>query len=145
VKQRLDYKKASPAGYKAMLHLNHFVETCGLERLLLELVKTRASQINGCAYCINMHTRDARAAGETEQRLYMLDAWREAPLYSERERAALAWTETLTLLSETHAPDDDYDNARKYFSEEELANLTWAIVVINGWNRVCVGFRVPPD
>jgi AhpD family alkylhydroperoxidase len=145
VKQRLDYKKASPAGYKAMLHLNHFVETCGLERLLLELVKTRASQINGCAYCINMHTRDARAAGETEQRLYMLDAWREAPLYSERERAALAWTETLTLLSETHAPDDAYNDARKHFSEEELANLTWAIVVINGWNRVCVGFRVPPD
>ncbi len=145
MKQRLDYKKASPGGYKAMLALNHFVETCGLERSLLELIKTRASQINGCAYCLNMHTRDARAAGETEQRLYVLEAWREAPYYSDRERAALAWTEALTLLSETNAPDDVYEEARRHFSEEELANLTWAIVVINGWNRVSVGFRVPPD
>lgn len=145
MKQRFDYRKASPGGYKAMLALNHVVETCGLERTLLELVKTRASQINGCAYCLNMHSRDARAAGETEQRLYVLDAWREAPYYTDRERAALAWTEALTLLSETHAPDDVYEEARRHFSEEELANLTWAIVVINGWNRVSVGFRVPPD
>jgi len=127
-----------------MLALNKFAADSGLEHSLLELVKIRASQINGCAYCIDMHTIDARAAGETEQRIYLLDAWREAPFYSDRERAALAWTESLTLVGETHVPDDVYDEARRYFSEEELVNLTWAVVVINGWNRVAVAFRSEP-
>ncbi|HSP16641.1 MAG TPA: carboxymuconolactone decarboxylase family protein [Thermoanaerobaculia bacterium] len=144
MKRRLDYKRSSPGGYKAMLALNKFVETCGLERSLLELIKTRASQINGCAYCLDMHTRDARAAGETEQRLYVLDAWREAPFYTDRERAALAWTEAVTLLHQTHVPDDVYEETRKHFSETEIVNLTWAIVTINGWNRVAVSFRSQP-
>lgn len=141
---RLDYQSKSPDGYKAYLAFNKFVENCGLEHSLLELVKTRASQINGCAYCLDMHTIDARAAGETEQRLYVLPAWREAPFYSERERAALAWTEAVTLVSETHIPDDVYEEARRCFSEPELVNLTWAIVLINGWNRVAIGFRSQP-
>jgi len=127
-----------------MLALNKFAAESGLEHSLLELVKIRASQINGCAYCLDMHTIDARAAGETEQRIYVLNAWREAPFYSDRERAALAWTEAVTLVGETHVPDDVYDEARRYFSEEELVNLTWAIVVINGWNRVAVAFRSEP-
>jgi AhpD family alkylhydroperoxidase len=105
------------------------------------LVKTRASQINGCAFCLDMHTREARADGETEQRLYVLPAWRESPLYTERERAALAWTEALTLISKTHAPDDVYEAARAQFSETELVNLTMVIVAINGWNRLAIGFR----
>jgi len=127
-----------------MLALNKFAEGSGLEHSLLELVKIRASQINGCAYCLDMHTIDARAAGETEQRIYVLDAWREAPFYSDRERAALAWTEAVTLVSETHVPDGVYDEARRYFSEEELVKLTWAIVVINGWNRLAIAFRSEP-
>jgi AhpD family alkylhydroperoxidase len=141
---RLDYTRKSPDGYKTYLAFNHFVENCGLERSLLELVKTRASQINGCAYCLDMHTIDARAAGETEQRLYVLPAWREAPFYTERERAALAWTEAVTLVGETHIPDDVYEEARRCFSEEELVNLTWAIVTINGWNRMAIAFRSQP-
>jgi len=141
---RLDYARLSPDGYRAMLALNQFVENCGLELPLLELIKIRASQINGCAYCIDMHTIDARARGETEQRIYLLDAWREAPFYSDRERAALAWTEAVTLVGRTHVPDDVYDEARRHFSEEELVNLTWAVVVINGWNRVAVSFRSEP-
>jgi AhpD family alkylhydroperoxidase len=141
---RLDYTRRSPGGYKAMLALNNFAENCGLEHSLLELIKTRASQINGCAFCIDMHTIDARAAGESEQRLYLLNAWREAPFYTERERAALAWTEAVTLLSETHIPDEEYEAARGHFSEEELVNLTWAIVTINGWNRMAVAFRSQP-
>jgi AhpD family alkylhydroperoxidase len=120
------------------------VDASGLEHALLELVKMRASQINGCAFCLDMHSKDARAAGETEQRLYLLDAWREAPFYSARERAALAWTEALTLVSETHAPDDVYAEARAQFSEKELAALTMAIVAINGWNRIAIGFRSEP-
>ena len=127
-----------------MLALNKFAEESGLEQTLLELVKIRASQINGCAFCIDMHTIDARAAGESEQRIYLLDAWRESPFYTDRERAALAWAESLTLVSETHVPDDVYDEARRYFSEEELVKLTWAVVVINGWNRVCIAFRSEP-
>ncbi len=141
---RLDYSQKSPAGMTAMLALNHFVETCGLEHALLELVKTRASQINGCAYCIDMHTIDARAAGESEQRLYLLNAWREAPFYTDRERAALAWTEAVTLVGESQVPDYLYEEVRQHFSEEELVNLTWAIVVINGWNRLSVAFRSQP-
>ena len=127
-----------------MLALNQFVHDSGLEHSLLELVKTRASQINGCAFCIDMHTIDARAAGESEQRLYLLNAWREAPFYSDRERAALAWTEAVTLVHETGVPEDVYQEARRAFTEEELVNLTWAIVVINGWNRMSVAFRSQP-
>lgn len=144
MKRRLDYARLSPDGYRAMLALNKFAETSGLERSLLELIKIRASQINGCAYCIDMHTIDARAGGESEQRIYLLDAWRESPFYSDRERAALAWTEAVTLVGQTHVPDDVYDEARRHFSEEEIVNLTWAVVVINGWNRIAVAFRSEP-
>ena len=144
MKPRLDYQRISPDGYRAMLALNKFAETCGLEHALLELIKIRASQINGCAYCIDMHAIDARAGGESEQRIYLLDAWREAPFYSDRERAALAWTEAVTLVGQTHVPDDVYEEARRHFSEEELVNLTWAVVVINGWNRIAVAFRSEP-
>lgn len=115
-----------------------------LEPALLELVRMRASQINGCAYCLDMHSKDARAAGETEQRLYGLSAWRETAYYTERERAALAWTEALTLVHQDHAPDDVYDRVRKHFTEEESVILTMAIVAINGWNRLSIGFRIVP-
>jgi AhpD family alkylhydroperoxidase len=118
-----------------------YVHECGLEASLLELVRMRASQINGCAYCLDMHSKDARAAGETEQRLYLLSAWREAPCYTARERAALAWTEALTLIAEDQVPDAVYDEARQYFSEQELVNLSVAVVAINGWNRLAISFR----
>ena len=144
MEQRLNYVKIAPDGYKAMSALNRYVEHCGLEPLLLELVKMRASQLNGCAYCIDMHSKDARALGESEQRLYALSAWRETPFYSERERAALLWTEELTLLAQNDANDVVYDEVRQHFDEEEMVNLTWAIVTINGWNRVAVGFRSQP-
>jgi AhpD family alkylhydroperoxidase len=145
MRERLDYAKASPAGYKAMLGLQHFVDKCGLEHALLELVKMRASQINGCAFCLKMHSSDARKAGESEERLYLLDAWEEAPVYSPRERAALAWTEALTRITQGHAPDAVYAEARRHFSEAELVNLTLAIVAINGWNRIAIGFRAMPE
>ena len=132
----------SPLG-RAMLNLSAVSESSGLERSLLELVKIRASQINQCAYCIDMHTKDARAAGETEQRIYALSAWREAPFFSERERAALEWTEAVTRVGETHVPDDVYDRVRQDFDEPELVALTFAVVVINSWNRLAVSFRVP--
>ncbi len=138
---RLDPYTAAPDALKAMLSLEDYVKNAGLEHSLFELVKTRASQINGCAYCLHMHTSDARAAGETEARLYLLDAWRESALYSPRERAALAWTEALTLVAETHAPDADYDEALNHFTEEELVNLTLLICAINSWNRIAIGFR----
>jgi AhpD family alkylhydroperoxidase len=125
---------------QAMLDLQAKVNTSGLEHSLQELVKTRASQINGCAHCLHMHTRDARKAGETEERLYLLDAWRESPLYTERERAALAWTEALTLISQTHAPDEVYAQLKAQFSEEDQVKLTLLIVAINGWNRIAIGF-----
>ena len=141
---RLEYGKKSPGAYQAMLGLEQFVRGCGLEHPLLELIKTRASQINGCAYCIDMHTKDARAAGETEQRLYGLSAWREAPFYTDRERAALEWTEALTLVSQSDVPDELYDRVRKHFGDEELVNLTMAIVAINGWNRLAIPFRSVP-
>ena len=144
MKPRIDFHKVSPAAVKAMLALQSYVNDSGLEHSLLELVKFRAAQINGCAYCIDMHTKDARAAGESEQRLYLLSAWRESPQYSDRERAALLWTESVTRLSETNVPDDDYAQARAQFSEEELVKLSMAIVAINGWNRLCVGFRRVP-
>lgn len=144
MQQRLAYGKVAPGVMEAMSGLERYLARCGLERSLLELVKLRASQINGCAYCIDMHTKDARARGETEQRLYLLDAWREAPFYTERERAALAWTEAVTLVAEGHVPDEVYEQARGQFGEEELANLTLAVVTINGWNRLAISFRTPP-
>ncbi|HEX7349101.1 MAG TPA: carboxymuconolactone decarboxylase family protein [Rhodanobacteraceae bacterium] len=143
--QRMNYSKASPDGFKAIYGLQQYVENCGLEHPLLELVKMRASQINGCAYCLDMHSKDARAAGETEQRLYLLNAWREAPFYTDRERAALAWTEALTEISKTHEVSDAlYAEARKQFSEKELADLSFAIIAINGWNRLAIPFRAEP-
>jgi AhpD family alkylhydroperoxidase len=126
-----------------MLGLQNYVNDSGLEHGLLELVKMRASQINGCAYCLDMHSKDARAAGETEQRLYLLDAWREAPMYSPRERAALEWTEAVTRLPGAEVPDAVYRSVREHFSEEELVKLTFAVVAINGWNRLNIAFRVP--
>ena len=138
---RLDYSKAAPGSVQAMYKLQKYVDDSGLEHSLLELVKTRVSQINGCAFCIDMHTKDARAAGETEQRLYGLSAWREAPYYSERERAGLAWAEEITLVSQTHASDEEYEAARAQFSEEEMVKLTMAIIAINGWNRLAIAFR----
>jgi len=141
---RLDYSKAAPGAYRAMLGLEMYVRNCGLEHSLLHLIKLRASQINGCAYCIDMHSKDARAEGETEQRLYCLQAWRESPFYSERERAALAFTEAVTLVGETHVPDEVYEEAKKHFTEAELINLTLAIVAINGWNRIAITFRATP-
>jgi AhpD family alkylhydroperoxidase len=143
-KPRIDAHEAAPEAYEAMLALERYLDRCGLERSLIELVKLRASQINGCAYCIDMHTKDARAAGETEQRLYLLDAWRESPFYSPRERAALAWTEAVTRVSETHVPDEVYEEARQHFSEKELVDLNWVVVAINAWNRLQISFRVPP-
>ena len=140
---RLNYFEAAPDGLKAMLGLEQFIRACGLERPLIELVKVRTSQINGCAYCIDMHWKDARAAGETEQRLYGLSAWRESPYYTDRERAALGWTESLTLLSRTGAPDADFAPVREHFGDKDLANLTLAIAAINAWNRLAVGFRSP--
>ncbi len=140
--QRLDYKEASPAAYKAMIHFGHQIHSSDLEEPLLELVKSRASQLNGCAWCLDMHTKDARAQGETEQRLYLLPVWREAPCYSDRERAALAWTEVLTSLSSTQdVPDEVYEEARRYFDERSLVDLTMAVIAINSWNRLNVAFR----
>ena len=141
MKARLNPYAAAPETMKAVAAIEPVIAASGLESPLIELVKTRASQINGCAYCIHMHTKDARAHGETEERLYLLNAWRESPLYTERERAALAWTEALTLISETHAPDDVYAELRKHFSETEAVNLTALIGAINTWNRIAIGFR----
>jgi len=132
------------AAARAMYGLEEYLAKCGLEQPLLHLLKFRVSQINGCAYCLDMHSKDLRAAGETEQRLYLLDAWRESPFYTERERAALAWAEAVTLVTEGHVPDEVYEQARGQFSEEELVNLTLAVVAINGWNRLSIAFRVTP-
>ena len=142
--QRLDYTKAAPGGSRAMVGLERYVRESGLERSLLESVKFRASQINGCAYCLDMHWKDARASGESEQRLSSLDAWREPPFYTQRERAALAWTEAVTLIAENHVPDELYEQVRQHFSEEELVNLTLAVVAINGWNRLSISLRTEP-
>ena len=130
---RLDYPKLAPGGYRAMLGLETYVRQCGLGPALLELIKIRASQINGCAYCLDMHTKDARAAGESEQRIYALDAWRETPFYTPRERAALAWTESVTLVERGHVPDADFEEVSAHFTPEEIVNLTWAIAAINAW------------
>src|SRR5579872_1531266 len=137
---RIDIMKVDPKLYHAMIGLETYLRQSGLEEPLLELIKMRASQINGCAYCLDMHSKDARAAGETEQRLYTLNAWRETPFFTDRERAALEWTEELTLISERHAPDELYNRVQQQFSEEELLNLSVAVVAINGWNRLAIPF-----
>ena len=141
MKPRLNPYQAAPETVKAMMALEDHLVKSGLETSLYHLVKTRASQINGCAYCIHMHTRDARAHGETEERLYLLDAWRESPLYTDRERAALAWTESLTLIAETHAPDDVFDEVKKHFTDDEIVKLTILIGAINTWNRLAISMR----
>ena len=136
--------KAAPGAYKAMIGLEQYLHQCGLEESLLHLVKLRASQINGCAYCIDMHWKDLRNIGEDEQRLYSLDAWRESPFYSERERAALAWTEAVTMITDGHVADAIYEEVRPHFSEKELADLTFAIGTINAWNRLSIASRAVP-
>ena len=141
MKPRIDTFRVSPRAYQAMNGLQQYVNESGLEHSLLELVKMRASQINGCAFCLDMHSKDARAAGETEQRLYLLDAWREVDLYTDRERAALQWAEAVTRVSEGHVPDEAFAAARAHFSEQELVDLTMAVVAINGWNRLAIAFR----
>jgi len=141
---RLDYSKTAPNAIKGLLELEKYVANSGLERPLYELVKIRASQINGCAFCLDMHTKDARKAGETEQRIYALNAWRETPFYTNRERAALDWTEALTLISENEIPDSLYQATQGYFTENEMITLTMAIIAINGWNRLAISFRTVP-
>ena len=141
---RIDPRKVAPEVFRAMLTLESAVKATGLEANLLDLVKLRASQINGCAYCIDMHSKDLRAEGESEERLYLLDAWREAPFYTDRERAAFAWTEAVTLIAHDHVPDEVYEQARQQFTDDELAKLTLAIVAINGWNRFSIAFRAVP-
>lgn len=138
---RLDFFAAEPALMKQVRTLNQAVDNCGLEHSLLHLVKLRASQINGCSYCVDMHSREAREDGETEQRVHLVSAWRESPLFSERERAAFEWTEALTNLAGRHIEDHQYDAARRHFSEAEMVKLSVAISMINTWNRLCVGFR----
>jgi len=142
--QRFDFVKAAPGAYRAMAGLESYLHECGLEESLLHLIKLRASQINGCAYCLDMHWKDLKAIGEKDERLYELNAWEEAPLYSERERAALAWTEAVTEVSKSHVPDQLYENVRKHFSEKEMADLTLAIATINAWNRLSISARVVP-
>ena len=144
MKARLNPREVAPQAMKAMSDLHAYVGKCGLDHTLLELVKLRASQINGCAWCMDMHTKELRAAGESEQRLYLVSAWRECPFYSERERAALAWTEALTSLADGNVPDEVFDLARGQFSEEELVKLTLAVVAINGANRINIAFRAVP-
>jgi AhpD family alkylhydroperoxidase len=139
---RLNPTAAAPDAYKAMIGLENYIKSCGLEPSLIELVKMRASQINGCAFCLDMHSKDARAHGETEQRLYLLDAWRESPLYTACERAALGWTEALTLVAQTRAPDEDYAALKQHFSDAEQVKLTLLIGTINTWNRIAIGFRL---
>ncbi|KQW18285.1 alkylhydroperoxidase [Afipia sp. Root123D2] len=138
---RLNPYKIAPDAMKPLFAMEESVQASGLERSLIELVKIRASQINGCAYCIHMHTADARAQGESEQRIYLLDAWRESPLYTDRERAALAWTEAVTLVSQTHVPDNVYEQLHGSFSEEEIVKLTMLAATINAWNRIAISFR----
>ena len=141
---RFNAMSAAPGAYKAMYGLETYLASCGLETKLLHLIKLRASQMNGCAYCIDMHWKDLRAAGETEQRLYGLDAWREAPYYTARERAALEWTEAVTRIGEDQAPDAVYESVRPHFNDKELADLTLAVAAINAWNRLAIATRTPP-
>jgi AhpD family alkylhydroperoxidase len=142
---RLDANRWAPQGRQTMVALQAYVNGSGLESALLELVKIRASQINGCAFCLAMHLREARKLGEREERLDLLPAWRESPVYTPRERAALAWTEAVTLIADGHVPDAIYDAALQEFGEKELVDLTYAVVVINGWNRLAIAFRKPPE
>ncbi len=144
MKELLNYAKASPEAVAAFRGVETYVRNCGLDHALLELVRTRASQINGCAFCIDMHTKDARARGETEQRLYALAAWAETPFFSERERAALAWTEAVTRIAAAPVPESLYEELRRHFSEKEAVDLTLAVIAINGWNRLAATFRSPP-
>jgi AhpD family alkylhydroperoxidase len=144
MKTRIDYSKIAPAAYRALIGVEHYLNNCGLDPLLKYLVVMRASQMNHCAFCLDMHSKDLRALGETEQRIYVLEAWRETPFYSPRERAALAWTEAVTALSPEFVPDEIYEEARREFSEEELVNLTVAVAMINAWNRLGVAFRGEP-
>jgi AhpD family alkylhydroperoxidase len=143
MKARFDYS-AAPGIYTSMRALENYLASCSLERTLVHLVKLRASQINGCAYCIDMHWKDLRAAGENEQRLYALDAWREYDVYTDRERAALAWTEAVTLVADGQVPDAAYENVRAHFSEKELSDLTFAVATINVWNRLAIASRMVP-
>lgn len=139
--QRLSIPKTVPEGYAALAAIEAYIQRSGLPARLVDLMKMRASQINGCAFCLDMHSKDARKLGETEQRLYLLNAWRESPIYTPAERAALAWTEALTLIAETHAPDADYELLQKHFSAKEIADLTILIGMINLWNRIAIGMR----
>ena len=141
---RIKVASANQGAYKAMLGLETYLGQCGLDKKLLDLIRLRVSQINGCAYCLDMHWKDLRAAGETEQRLYGLGAWRESPYYTDRERAALAWAEAVTLVTEGRVPDEVFEEAHRHFNDEELANLTLAVVAINGWNRLNIAFRTVP-
>jgi AhpD family alkylhydroperoxidase len=141
---RIDYTKLSPGGYKAMLGLELYLNHSGLEKELLHMIKLRVSQINGCAFCLDMHWKDLQASGESEQRMYSLDAWRETDYYSDRERAALAWAEAVTKVTEGHVPDEVFEATRQHFSEQEMADLTFAVVAINSWNRLSIAFRVVP-
>ncbi len=141
---RINYHSVSPGALRAMLGLERYVRESGLEPTLIELIKIRASYINGCAYCIDMHTKDARIAGETEQRIYAIPVWRETPFFTPRERAALAWTEAVTKVADDGVPDSVYEETRAHFTESEIVNLTMAIVTINGWNRISVSFRTEP-
>jgi AhpD family alkylhydroperoxidase len=141
---RINYGKAAPGVYEAMDALDGYLQTCGLERTLILLVQLRVSQINGCAYCLDMHWKDLRAIDELEQRLYSLDAWRECPYYTDRERAALAWAEAVTLITAGHAPDAVYDEVRPHFSDKELSDLTLTVAGINAWNRLSIAARLVP-
>jgi AhpD family alkylhydroperoxidase len=141
---RIDFTKAAPGALRAMYGLEKYLAESAIEPSLRHLIKLRASQINGCAYCIDMHSKDARAAGEKEQRLYGLVAWRETPYYTERERAAFAWTEALTSIADNHVPDELYEQTRREFSEQELVDLTLAVTTINAWNRIAISFRAEP-
>jgi AhpD family alkylhydroperoxidase len=143
MQQRIDVSKVSPAAYQAVATLQSYVDKSGLDAKLRELIKIRVSQINGCAYCLAMHTRDARTLGETDERMHLLNAWREAPVYS--ERAALSWVEAITLVTQGHVPDDVFEAARQEFSEKEIVDLTAAAIAINSWNRIAIAFRVPPQ
>ncbi len=144
MEERIHYTKVSSGAFHALLELEKYLSECGLEESLLNLIKLRASQINGCASCLDMHWKDLRAGGESEQRLYSLDAWKESPYYSDRERAALAWTEAVTRVSETHVPDEVYKEVKRHFNEKELADLTLAVAAINAWNRLLIAGRRMP-
>jgi AhpD family alkylhydroperoxidase len=145
MQQRIDVARVSPAAYQAVSALQKYVDQSGLDAKLRELIKIRASQINGCAFCLAMHTRDARKLGETDERMHLLNAWHEAPVYSERERAALGWIEAITLVTQGHVPDEAFETVREQFSEKEIVDLTAAAVAINTWNRIAIAFRIHPQ